>query len=171
MRGVESVIPYRTYRNILLVLIRGGVVAAPGVLILLCMPLYATHMPPGAGARSKAAAAVATGIGVLVVWTAIRVIGSRISAGPEGLVVYKVLRRRQYVPWQDVTGFQLIRAPRFSNSYTRTAVAVAVLRDQHRPLYCLGASFTEPSHAADDMLHALQSERRSWLAQHQTVLK
>jgi hypothetical protein len=164
MHATAPASPYRVYRNILLVLIRGVITALPGVVILLCAPLYATHTLPGADATSKITAAVAAGIAVLLLWIAVRVVGSRISAGPDGLYVYRVFRRRRYVPWEDATGFRLIRAPRFDNRFTRSAVAVAVLPDQRPPLYCLGASFTEPSKSADTMLSALQSEHQSWLS-------
>jgi len=152
------------YRNIVLVLIRGGITLAPSVVILSSMVLYVTQTLPTADAASKTAAAVAVALSLLGAWLAVRIVGSRITAGPDGLFVHRVLRRCQYVPWQDVTGFKLIPAARLNNGFTRSAVAVAVLRDCQRPLYCLGASFSEPSPAANNMLDALRSEHQTWLA-------
>jgi hypothetical protein len=89
-----------------------------------------------------------------------RAVGSGIFSGPDGVAVRRLLRRRVWLPWPDVTGFDLIRARRFDNGYTRQSVAIAVLRaDGAKPLYCLGASFTEPQPAADQMLAALRNDQ------------
>jgi hypothetical protein len=66
------------------------------------------------------------------------------------------------VPWEQVADIQLIPAPRLNNQFTRTSVAVAVLRDGHRPAYCLGASFDGPSPAAETMLRDLAAEHEAW---------
>ena len=168
MHRPESASLYRVYRNILLVLARGAIILLAGIVILVSMVLYATHTLSGADTASKTAAEAATGIGVLLVWIAIRVAGSRISAGPDGLFVHKVFRRTSYVPWEDVISAELIPAPRFNNRFTGSAVAVAVIRDHDRPLYCLGASFSERAQAADTMLSALQSQHQSWLNGHRS---
>jgi hypothetical protein len=148
------------YRNVVLVLVRGGAVLLVALVILLGMIMYAITTLPHAGTASRITAAVATVIALLLVWLAIRTIGSRITATADGVFVHTVFRRCQYLPWTSVTGFELIPAPRFNNRFTRSAVAIAVIRSHERkPAYCLGASFTQPSPAADAMVEALRSEQ------------
>lgn len=99
-------------------------------------------------------------VAVLLLWLGFRAIASGIFAGPDGIAVRRVLLRRVWLPWSDVTGFDLIRARRLDNGFTRQSVAIAVLRpDGHRPLCCLGASFARPQPAADQMLTALCADR------------
>jgi hypothetical protein len=97
MHATASASPYRVYRNILLVLPRAGLLLVLAVVILFSMALYATHTLAGADATSKITAGAFTGVGILAVWIAVRVAGSRIAAGPDGLFVHKVFRRRSYV--------------------------------------------------------------------------
>ncbi len=149
------------YRNILLVFIRGGIILLPAVVITVSMIMYAATTLPHADATSKTTAAVTVLIAAALIWLAIRTIGSRITVTGEGLFVHTVFRRCQFQFWDSITGFELIRATRFDNRFTRSAVAIAVTRShQHKPVYCLGASFSGPSPAADTMLRALQSEQR-----------
>lgn len=168
MHRPESASSYRVYRNILLVLIRAAVIVLAAIVVLVSMVLYATHTLSGADTTSKATAASITAIAFLLIWIAVRVVGSRISVGADGLFVHRVFRRTSYVPWEDVITIELIPAPRFNNSFTRSAVAVAITRDHDRPLYCLGASFSERAQAADTMLRALQSEHQAWLTGHRS---
>lgn len=70
------------------------------------------------------------------------------------------------MPWEDITGLTLTPTPRFNNRFTRSAVAVAIMRRHEQPIYCLGASFAEPSSAADSMLGELQSQHHAWLDRH-----
>ena len=160
--------PYRVYRNIVLVVVRGGASMLLGVMLILSFALAATQMPSGDTALRLSAVAVMAGIGAILIWLGIRIIGSRISAGSDGLFIHTVFRRCRFVPWGQVTGFQLVPAPRLNNQFTRTSVTVAVLRAHHGPLYCLGASFSEPSPAADAMLQSLQAEHQAWFTGHRT---
>jgi hypothetical protein len=155
----------RVYHNILIVLPRAALLCLLGLVIIICMALYATHLPdqptPDGRDASHATAIAFFLVGVLSIWVAIRTLGSGIFAFADGLIVRRVSRRRQFVPWADVAGFELVPARRFNNSYTRTAVALEVLRVDGRPIYCLGASFASPTPEATQMVADLEAELQS----------
>jgi len=150
------------YRNIVVVLVRGGAVLAVALVLLLGMLMYAFTTFPHADSTSSIAAVIGTLIAALLIWLAVRIVGSRISADQDGVFVHTVFRPCKYIPWGDITGFELIPARRLNNQFTRSAVAIAVMRTgQRKPLYCLGASFTERSAAAESMLEALRASHDS----------
>jgi hypothetical protein len=152
----------RVYRNILLVLPRAALLALLGLTLLLSMALYATHMPAKATADGRVVSHVVAiafaAVGVAAIGFAIRSLASGIRVHDDGVIVNRVIRRRQFVPWADVTGFQLAPARRLNNSFTSDAVAVAVQRAGQPPVYCLGASFAGPTAKAEQMVADLQSE-------------
>jgi hypothetical protein len=149
------------YRNVLLVMVRGGALLTVSFFLLLAVTIAAV-LGPTFDTYSWTAVGVFAFIAALLVLLAIRTIGSRITAGPDGVFVHAVFRARQHVPWNTITGFELIPVPRLNSQLTRSAVAIAIIRpDQHKPLYCLGASFTQPSPAAETMLEALRDSQRT----------
>jgi Bacterial PH domain len=146
------------YRNIAVVLVRGGAVLAVALVLLLGMVMYAFTTFRHADTTSRTAAAFMVLIAALLIWIAIRIVGSRISADPDGVFVHTVFRPCKYISWDDITGFELVPARRLNNLFTRSAVAIAVMRTSERtPLYCVGASFTERCAAAESMLEALRA--------------
>jgi hypothetical protein len=156
--------PYQVYRNILRVLVRGGAVILAGLFVILSVSaVVAFGLVPGDAARRLGDVAAAAGFGGVWIWLGIRIIGSRIQARPDGLLFHFVFRRREFLPWDHVTGLRLIQTPRLDNRFTRSSVAVAVLRADRRPTYCLGSGFDEPQPAADTMLRGLQAEYQAWL--------
>jgi hypothetical protein len=155
--------PYRIYRSIIRVLVRGGACILAGMFLILSFGAAGVFaMPQGDTASRLGAVAVMMGIGALLIWLGVRMIGSRIAAGPDGIVIHRAFRRRQFVPWEQAADIELIPTSRLNNQFTRTSVAVAVLRNGHRPAYCLGASFDEPSQAAETMLYDLRAEHEAW---------
>src|SRR5215469_4358050 len=156
--------PYRIYRNILLVVFRGGLVLLTGAFFVVGMALAAILVVPDYHAVRLTGLAAVAGIGLILGWLGIRMIGSRISASRDGLLIHRVLRRRAYVPWDQVTGIQLTPARRLRTNFAPDPVAIMVHRAGRRPLYCLGASFAEPSPAASQMLTSVQAEHQAWLA-------
>jgi hypothetical protein len=153
------------YRNVLLVMVRGGALLTVSFFLLLAV-IIAAVLGPSFDTARWSVAGVGVGIVALLVLLAIRTVGSRITAGPDGVFVHTVFRTCQYLPWTNITGFELIPAPRLNNQFTRSAVAIAVIRPhEHKPLYCLGASFAQPSPAADAMLEALRASQRAAQAQ------
>lgn len=156
----------RAYRNLLALLGRGGLLFALGGTIIISMVLYVTHLPHYRNAvdvrYGTAAGVLAAG---LIAWAlAVRVFRSGIVVSPDGVLIRHAVHRRQFVSWPEVTGFDVIAAPRFINMFTRTPVAVAVLRVSGSPLYCVGSSFSEPSSYADKMADRLNEVRRSSFA-------
>jgi hypothetical protein len=149
------------YRNVLLVMVRGGALLTVSFFLLLAV-IIAAVLGPSFDTASWTGVGVFTLIGALLVLLAIRTIGSRITAGSDGVFVHTVFHTCQYLAWDNIAGFELIPAPRLNNQFTRSAVAIAVIRPhQRKPLYCLGASFTQPSAAAGTMLEALRASQRT----------
>jgi hypothetical protein len=151
----------RTYRNILLVLVRGGAAALAGVLFMVIASVALIFAPEGAIPRLGFAAVMAL-LGAILILLAVRIIGSRMTTVPDGVFVHTVFRRCVFVPWAEVTDVRLIPAPRLRNQFARDQVAVAIFRGHRRRLLCLGASFEEPSPAADTMLRSLRAEYTAW---------
>jgi hypothetical protein len=149
---------YHRYQNIGLLLVRA---AAIWVLALVMAVLaIAAALGPNSGVPVTTAGTASAVAALLLLWLGCRAVASGVFSGPDGVAVRRLLHRRIWLPWSDVTGFDLIRARRFDNGLTRQSVAIAVLRaDASKPLYCLGASFTEPQPAADQMLTALRNDR------------
>jgi hypothetical protein len=150
---------YHRYQNFRLLLVRAA--AIWGLALVMAVMAIAGALGPNSGHPvTIGATAFFAVVAVLLLWLGFRVTASGIFSGPDGVAVRRLLRRRVWVPWSDVTGFDLIRARRLDNGYTRQSVAIAILRaDSDKPLYCLGASFTEPQPAADRMLTALRNDQ------------
>jgi hypothetical protein len=162
-RRAEAVPPH-VYRNLLPLLGRGGLLFVAGGLIIISMLFYVTHLPHyknGADiAYGTAAAFFIAGLVACVL--AVRTLRSAIIVGPEGVIVRRAIHLTQSIPWPQVKKFDVVAAPRFMNRFTRTPVAVAVLRTGRPPLYCLGSSFSEPSAEADAMADNLNEIQASW---------
>jgi hypothetical protein len=163
----------RRYQNAAWTWTRGALLMILGIALVAWFLLYVTHQParPDAAVRDAdhVIATVLTVVGVALVVLGARNVRSGIVAGPDGLVVRQVIRRDARVPWPEVTGFGLIPAARYrTSSFTRSAVAAAVLRASLPPLYCSGCTFAAPSPRADEMVQALEAERRSRVDGRQT---
>ncbi len=142
----------------LLLLVLGGALVTSAI-------LAATRAPvrPDAAIRDleHAFVAVMAAVGVSLIPLGIRNVRSGIVVCPDGVVVRSVMTRSQHVPWADVSGFQLVPAPRYNTRLTYRAVAAAVLRLNRQPLYCAGSSFVVPSPRANQMVRALESDRQA----------
>jgi hypothetical protein len=149
---------YRRYQNLGLLLVRAA--AIWGLALVMAAIAIAGALGPNSGDPATiGATAFVSVVAALLFWLGSRAIASGIFSGPDGVAIRRLLRRRVWLPWSDVTGFELIRARRLDNGYTRQSVAIAILRaDSDKPLYCLGASFTKPQPAADQMLTALRND-------------
>lgn len=134
-----------------------GLITAAGAIALALAPAKPTAEGRDAGAILIAVFAAAT---VTLAWLGWRLVGSGIFSGPDGVAIRRVLRRRAWLPWSEVACFDLTRARRLDNQFTRQSVAIAILAaDRRKPLYCIGASFTAPQPAADQMLNALRNDQ------------
>jgi hypothetical protein len=96
------------------------------MLFVISMVLPATHMAPKRTTSARAfdygAASVFAGVGLLLILLGSRTIGSGVVIGWDGVIVRRDIRRRRYVPWAEVAEFQLARARRFDNQFSRQAV-------------------------------------------------
>ncbi len=158
--------PGGAFRNLIPLLSRGSLLFLLGGTLIFSMILYATHLPhyQNGADVGYGVAAGCFAVGLISCALAIRTFRSGIILGPEGVLVRRSIHPKQFVPWLEVTGFDVVAAPLFSNRFTRTPVAVAVLRTGRPPLYCVGSSFSEPSSDADEMADELNEIRRSWFA-------
>ena len=150
---------YHRYQNFPLVLARAvaiwGLALVMAVLIILAVfgPNSGTWVALGVIAGLAAAA-------LFLLWLGFRATASGIFTGPDGVAIRRLLLRRVWLSWPDIAGFDLIRAHRLDNGFTRRSVAIAILRaDGTKPLYCLGASFARPQAAADQMLTAIRNDQ------------
>jgi Bacterial PH domain len=150
---------YQRYQNVRLLVVRAAGIW--GLALVIAAMTIAGALSPNSGAPvTIGATAFFAAVAVLLLWLGFRATASGIFTGPDGVVIRRLLRCRVWLPWPDVTGFDLVRARRLDNGYTRQSVAVAILRaGSNKPLYCLGASFTEPESAADQMLAALRNDQ------------
>jgi hypothetical protein len=158
---------YHLYRNSTLIRVRATTLWVLGGLILTWIAVFATRFPHQSTASRRDTVditlAVLAAIGLILIWLGLRVARSGIMAGPRELSIRRVLRPRTRLPWAEVVGFDIVRARRFDNQFTRSAVAIAVLRNARKPLYCIGASFAEPQPAADQMITALRNDQAAAL--------
>ncbi|MBO0823250.1 MAG: PH domain-containing protein [Actinobacteria bacterium] len=150
---------YHRYQNFSLVLVRAAAIWS-SALIMVAMAIAVVLGPNSDGAVVTIIWTAFGVVAVLLLWLGFRVTASGIFSGPDGVAVRRVLLRRVWLPWSDITGFELIRAGRLDNGFTRQSVAIAILRtDGNQRLYCLGASFTRRQPAADQMITALGNDR------------
>jgi hypothetical protein len=86
------------YRNVLLVMVRGGALLTLSFFLLLAV-IIAAVLGPSFDTTRWTVAGVGVGIVGLLVLLAIRTVGSRTTAGPDGVFVHTVFRACQYLRW------------------------------------------------------------------------